>query len=439
LLGLVFPDLGGFHEWTLYPGAVVLGLSLAALLDKEVRRGSAFWLWVAAISLLVSLGSFLPGASYLARLPGLSLLRVPARALFLTGFALAGLAAWGMEMIQARLTPANRRGQRLVLIGLAGFAIVLAIGVGTITGTLPLSFAWGAGAVCVAVAWLIWGTLGENTQRSRFWMAGLFLIALLDWGMIDRSLIEFRPADQVLGEGANAARWLASQEGTFRVYSPSYSIPQQTAAQFGLELADGVDPLQLEGYAAFMEGATGVPRSGYSVTLPPYANGDPKTSNGGYSPDPAALGQLNVRFIASAFDLSVKGLEIRANINGIRLYENMQALPRAYVEPGVDTPGQQVIPAHILNWQPNRITIEATGPGLMSLSEIVYPGWQTFVDGEEVYLTGDGLLRSVRIRSGLHRIDFIFRPKSLEAGLALCLVGLILCVLLGAVGLRGRL
>jgi hypothetical protein len=439
LLGLIFPDFRGFHEWMLYPGAAVLCLSLAVLFDREARRGKAFWLWVAAISLLISLGSFVPGANYLARLPGLSLLRVPARALFLTGFAMSILAAWGIEAIQNGLTPTGGRRLRLVLIGLAGFAIVLAIGVGVMTGKLPLPFSWGTGAVCVSVAWLAWGTRGGTIKRTSLWVAGLFLIALLDWGAIDRSLIVFRPAEQVLNEGVDAARWLASQEGTFRVYSPSYSIPQQTAARFGLQLADGVDPLQLERYAAFMEEATGVPRRGYSVTMPPFADGDPMTSNASYTPDPAALGLLNVRYVASAFDLSVKGLTFRAEFDGIRLYENMQALPRAWVQPENVPSGQQAMPAHVIDWQPNRITVEATGPGLLYLSEIAYPGWRAYVDGRRADLPVTGLLRRLSIGPGTKRIDFIFKPASVYIGLVLCIVGLILSVFLAPMQSRGRL
>ena len=430
LLGLVFPDFGGFHEWTLYPGAVVIGLSLAVLSERGARRGRAFWIWVAAISLLVSLGSSLPGTSYLARLPGLSLLRVPARALFLTGFAVAGLAAWGVETIRQGLTPLGGRRLRLILIGLAGFTLVLSVGVGVMTGKLPLTFGWGTGAACAAVAWLIWGTRGGSTKYANLWIAGLFLIALSDWGMMDRSLIVFRPAEQVLSEGADVASWLASQEGTFRVYSPSYSVPQQTAARFGIQLADGVDPLQLESYAGFMEEATGVPRRGYSVTMPPFANGDPKTSNARYAPDPEALGLLNVRYIASAFDLPLKGLAFESDFNGIRLYENMQALGRAWMQPENAPIGQQAMPAQVVDWQPNHITIEAAGPGLLYLSEIAYPGWAGYVDGEQADLPAAGLLRSILIGPGKHRVDFIFRPVSLYIGLALCLAGMVLRVVL---------
>jgi hypothetical protein len=429
LLGLIFPDFGGFHEWVIYSGAVVLCLNLALLSNSKTRRGRAFWLWVALISLLVALGSSIPGFSYLARLPGLSLMRVPSRALFLIGFAMAVLAAWGVDILGHIWLSADVRKLRLGLFALAGFAIVMAIGVRMLTGNLSLSFAWGAALLCAVIAWLLWGTSGAAIQRANLWFAGLLGIALLDWGMVDRSLIAFRPADEVLGEQADVAQWLAAQEGLFRVYSPSYSIPQQTAARLGIELADGVDPMQLESYAAFMERATGVPRRGYSVTIPPFASDDPETSNAGYVPDTALLGLLNVRYIASSFDLSVKGLEIRANINGIRLYENMQALPRAWVQPVNTPPGQQATPARILDWRPDRISVEASGPGELWLAEIMYPGWRAFIDGEEAHLSDTELLRKVQLEPGMHRIDFVFVPTSLYMGLGLCLVGVLFIIL----------
>ncbi len=343
LLGMVFPDFGGFYEWMLYPGAVVLCLTLITLSDRTQRREQIFWLWVASISLLASLGSFIPGSGYLAHIPGLSLLRVPARALFLTCFALATLAGHAVDAVQSSRLEASGRKLRLVLFGLAGSVVVLSIGVIVLTGSLPRPFAWGAGMVCLAAAWLFWGASGAATQHRRVWIAGILGISLLDWGMIDQSLIVFRPADQVLDEGAGVAQWLADQQGLFRVYSPSYSIPQQTAIRAGIQLADGVDPLQLDNYAGFMGIATGVPRSGYSVTTPPFANGNPKTSNAAYLPDPASLGILNVRYIAAGFDLSMDGLVLKSEFDGIRLYENLQALPRAWVQPENLPLGQQAL------------------------------------------------------------------------------------------------
>ena len=63
-----------------------------------------------------------------------------------------------------------------------------------------------------------------------------------------------RSSQEVLSQGGEVAAYLKenSDHSYFRVYSPSYSLPQQTAAADQLQLADGVDPLQLASYWSFM-------------------------------------------------------------------------------------------------------------------------------------------------------------------------------------------
>ncbi len=73
-------------------------------------------------------------------------------------------------------------------------------------------------------------------------------------------------------------------------------------------LAEGIDPLQLSAYAAFMEKASGVPMEGYSVTLPPFASGRPEVDNRAYLPDARLLGLLNVRYVVSEFELVANDL-----------------------------------------------------------------------------------------------------------------------------------
>jgi hypothetical protein len=68
---------------------------------------------------------------------------------------------------------------------------------------------------------------------------------------------------------------------------------------------DGVDPLQLSAFAGFMDQATGVPRAGYSVTIPPLEGEDVASVNAAYTPDIQRLGQLDVRYIISAFPLAI--------------------------------------------------------------------------------------------------------------------------------------
>jgi uncharacterized membrane protein YfhO len=91
--------------------------------------------------------------------------------------------------------------------------------------------------------------------------------------------------------------------------------------------------------------------------------------------------------------------------------------------------GQQATPARILDWRPNQISVEAAGPGLLVLSEVAYPGWRAYIDGKQVQLPVDGLLRSVAIGPGTHDVKVIFFPTSVYVGLAIFIIGLLLVML----------
>jgi len=80
-----------------------------------------------------------------------------------------------------------------------------------------------------------------------------------------------------------------------------------------------------------------------------------------------------------------------------------------------------------MNSTPNRISIKASGPGRLVLSEINYPGWKVFVDGnQEEIKTTYGLLRSIDLAEGSHKIEFSFQPLTVYAGLGLAVVGWVL-------------
>lgn len=434
LLGLFIPDFGGFHEYALYSGEFILALALVALAAKSLRVRGRFWWITAGLSLLFALGPATPLFSGLAWLPGFNLLRVPSRALFLFGFSLAVLAAYALDGILNILPTAERHPANLTLVALAGLTVCLAGLVAAAGGRLAFNLAWGGGAVVLAV---VWAGLGVNRRLNRSaWLVFLFLFTMLDLGVFDRQAFAPRSVQAVQAEGLPAARFLEEQPGVFRVYSPSYSLPQQTSVRAGLELADGVDPLQLSAYVAFMGPASGVPETGYSVTLPPYANGDPAVDNAAYLPDPQRLGLLNVRYIASAFDLDEPNLQLMENLGGTRIYENQMAYPRAWVQAASDlsvSAGPDAVqPASILSRTPNRILIqlpdlEPSTEYTLVTSEIAYPGWRVWVDGKPgQILAVDGLLRAVRIQGGAHQVVFSFLPLSLIAGLALWVCGMVL-------------
>ncbi len=410
LLGLLLP-LGGTQEFVLYPLAAVLMLALTALLWPQVRTATRFWQAVAALSLAYALGENIPFfAPLLERLPGFDLLRVPSRALFLFGTALIVLAAHGLDALLGEKTPAATvRRVSLSVAGLAGSVWILTAGLGALRGTWEPELLWGA-LLGTAAA------IGVGTSLRKRWppraASAFFLgVMLLDAGGFALRQVEFRPAAAVLHEQGALAAYLAAQPGRFRVYSPSYSLPQQTAAFFGLELADGVNPLQISDYAQFMRAATGVPQTEYSVTLPPFASGDPQRDNAAYTPDARLLGLLNVRFVAAEFDLHAEGLRPVQRFGHTRLYENAFALGPAWVQPPDSPPGEGAVPLpdEAVRWSPNRVAVQATGPGLLVLSEVAYPGWQVRVDGAPAPLLAPaGVLRGVLLPTGKHTVTFSY-------------------------------
>jgi hypothetical protein len=432
LLGFLFPDWGGFHEWVVYPGGAVLALALSGLGKTILGRWARFLFIIACLSLVFSLGSQVPGMQALASLPGLGLLRVPSRALFLTGFCLAALAAYQLDGILERPPAPAKRRAGLILTALAGFALTLTAGLWFVSGVMNANFIWGTFVIILAALWIGMGRAG--VLRQGVWITILLGLATIDLGLVNYQAVSGRSQIAVMAEGGQAAQFLSSQPGRFRVYSPSYSLPQHTAAQTRLELADGVNPLQLDHYTAFMERATGVPREGYSVTLPPFSSGDPKLNNLYYTPDAVLLGWWNVAYVASAYDIIADGLVLREQFGETRIYENQFVLPRAWVQPVSAQFGVDARPAPIIRWTPNHITIEVdqmadSHPALLVLSEKFYPGWNAYVDGRKIKVqTIEGVFRGIELPTHAQRVDFIFRPLTLYLGLAFWLVGMTLLI-----------
>jgi len=423
LLGLIYPIFGGFQEWTFYPGAIILILALLGMLWKKTRSQGKFWIGVFLITLVFSLGSQVPVLVYLTRLPGINLLRVPARALFLTDFSLIILACITLDQMIKSITTADMKFISLTLFAIAGFVTALTGGIWLLMGNLPLNIGWGGLVILLSLTWLFLYLRGRLPLK--ICIAGLGLIGLLDWGYSDLSAYKPHTIVVVTQEKQAVARYIAEIANGSRIYSPSYSIPQQTAALQHLELADGVDPLQLKSYAEFMQAASGIPEAGYSVTLPPFGDDDPNVANAAYRPDSKVLGLLNVGYLVAEYDITSDGLALIARFGDTRLYKNLLELPRAWIQ-SENGAGGRIIPAMITSRSPNRISIQANGPGILVISEIAYPGWRVYVDGKESDIrVTDQILRSVKINAGTHEVIFSYRPMSIYIGLVLFTIGVV--------------
>ncbi len=416
LLGLLIPDLGGFHEWMTYLSVVPLMLAFVGALRRQV-----FWISAVLLAAAFSLGSnFVLFPLLFQLLPGLGFLRVPPRAWFVVALGVSILAAHGAQMLIDEILPrlAKRYSQpspssRSIPAGPRNRASSLW---DLVTVSPPLPHIPAPSTFHVPPRS---GRKPAGARRpSTFLLPLLLLLTLADLLRVDSTLLEARerPARPP------AAEWIAAQPGLFRVYSPSYSLPPGD----GLQHVDGVNPLQLASAVTFIEAASGVKAHGYSVTVPAFASDDLATANADALPDAERLGMLNVKYVAAEFSLDAPGLALVQTFGRTRVYENAAARPRAWVIGGAALSLVEAGRAEVQAWSPNRILVEAAGPGQLVLSEVIYGGWEARVDGVLTPIeTVAGLLRGVRLPEGNHQVAFEFRPRSVAFGASLTLLGLV--------------
>jgi hypothetical protein len=284
------------------------------------------------------------------------------------------------------------------------------------------AWAISTGLGALAAAWAL--TCLARNIKPRVVVAGMMMLMVTDLAIVNASLLDPRPLESVIESPGFLSVTVADKLQQGRIFSPSYSVPQHVAAAEGIELADGVNPLQLALYRDFMANATGFSAEAYSVTLPPFPSGDPADD---WAPqiDARQLGMLNISWVASAFEFEAEDLLLVREDDGVYLYRNAAVRPRAWIEDPAPASSSWT-EVNIIDWSPNRIILGATGPGKLVLSEILYPGWTAEIDGERVEIVAaHDVLRSVDLPPGRHEVIFCFHGWTVLAGAILTLLTLL--------------
>jgi len=172
-----------------------------------------------------------------------------------------------------------------------------------------------------------------------------------------------------------------------------------------------------------------------------------------------------------ALVLSDRGRFRLAHSGDVKIYENLDVLPRAFLvhqavvapddeaaltlmqAPAFDPAAEVVLSAEplrrfqpsqgwgsarVTHYVPERIEIEvdAEAPAYLILTDAWYPGWEAMVDGEPVLIyRADVLFRAVAVDAGHHRVVFTFRPVSLRMGAGVSLAGLVVLIVVAALAL----
>jgi hypothetical protein len=132
------------------------------------------------------------------------------------------------------------------------------------------------------------------------------------------------------------------------------------------------------------------------------------------SPDARLLGRLNVRYVAAEFPIRANELVERAHVGTTFVYENQLAMPRTFV-------GETA--ARLVKFTPDYVVVEAEGPGVLTLSQVYYPGWRASVDGRPAAISAVEALMGVSLDAGQHVVEFMFDPGTVKVGWLVSAVG----------------
>jgi hypothetical protein len=95
---------------------------------------------------------------------------------------------------------------------------------------------------------------------------------------------------------------------------------------------------------------------------------------------------------------------------------SLEVIKGDYLDRPHDAPARPVV-VKVAAYSPNAVALEVESDraGVVVLHDIHYPGWEVTVDGErKPMLRANLLFRGVEIGAGRHRIEFRFRPLSVD-------------------------
>jgi hypothetical protein len=480
LPSLIFPHSFGSPAFGTYVGVQycwevcgylgVLALPLAVW--GAVRRRGRAWPFVVigAVGLVLALGSGNPVYQILQHVPVINNMRAAGRYLLLWTVAGAALAAEGLE---ALLTPGRSRSWATVLaelgVVIAAYACVIA--------PLRCALAWPAYRGRPAILPSEWVFLAF----------GLLLFALvviaaraggfrpLLWTCLGAALLADLVAFAVplaplapvgaLYQPPWTVRLIAADRSWYRVWAwmtmaeedPFFGEAWPWAKDFNWFIWD---EKRLKpnlptcwGMRAISTDATFMPKIRASVRGGAQARGNVRDARG-LLPVASLLG---AKYLVLRRPLA--GLELLGTGDGLWLYRNPQALPRAWVvgaaqavadpreevggsisadfplrewavldaPPPVPLTTRREIPAKITFEDPRpevmRMHTRTDAPGMLVVSETYDGDWQATLDGRRVRLyRADYIVRAVFLPAGEHTVEFRYRSFAYRLGLLVSLV-----------------
>ncbi len=433
-----------------------------------------------AVGLIIAAGRYTPFANLIYHTPVIGKLRDVERALALVAFALAVLAAFGMQRL---IEPAPHRDRvarpSLLLIAIATVLLPLCVlwlaqqpafqhamnlepqelanlHLQRPNTGVPLAFA------LLSAALLLWWSRRRTGAISQALAAGLVLLDLGGYAAA------FNPTTdpQLYRRQPDVLAAFSAETAPFRKATilPGNDLDNRTAQEtlavswglvYGVDDINGFNSLQPRRYTDYLFGSQ-VEDVSYGLL-------------GGarlLRPQSPILSALNVKYVLIpsylAPTIGSTFRQVYANAQ-VRVYENTQVYPRAYfadtlrgetnpqallrtvtadgfdgrrlalvesTQPPAIPPASGTANADtvtITRFSANQIALATSTaqPRFLVLSEMYFPGWYATVDGVEtpIYRT-NYLFRGITVPGGQHTVSFVYRPVSVLIGVGISLAAL---------------
>lgn len=315
----------------------------------------------------------------------------------------------------------------------------------------------------VFILFLYW-RLEKLRKNIYFMLIALLIIDLWSFSMwfipsIEASRFKsayFRESEEIkfLKQDLSSFRVLCLDEALSWIYTTEYSeLRPNRLMVFGIFDVRGYDPTILRHYTEFINLMQRRPLSAYQGGILTFPDASKLNLT--------LLSLLNVKYIISINYLpsQLTDLELVSN-RYFKIYRNKKWLPYAFLVSDAkvikekNTIVSELISPHfnpqkyiiieekiqtasskehvelsnitnggnkvkLIRRNPNQIvlSVELAKPAFLFLSEVYYPGWQAYVDGERTkILKANYIFNAIYLNSGSHLVEFQYCPRSFQRG-----------------------
>lgn len=435
------PDDGYFNYWEscMYIGIAGIAAALCAIGFIKKNWYAAFFLWIAAFSLLYALGdNFYLHKLFFYYLPGFDTFRVPSRMSLLFTFASALLCGFGLQYILELMNAQQKKLQQIILL-IVGTGILLWVltqagmfqplenarnyqeihTLATTEATTALLFIL---AFCSILFMMIKGIFSPTIT--------VFVIILIQF--IDIHVFGFNQNNGRINPSDyfNRTSQLVTvlredgKDEYFRVNArkPGGLLLDRNQGMVDrIFLMEGYTPLVL--HRAYPPGrdweqVCDMLNAKYRIAI------DERQGT-------MTLQQAATYFRRAYFVYKANIIESDSLLQSFMKSDAFDPSQTVVVEedPGlqlVDT-GQTQWTAEITSYSLNSISLNVSTPknGILVLSEIHYPGWNAYVDGTQWrILRANWNQRAVPISAGDHHVELRFEPASFRKGVWITIAAL---------------